>query len=42
MFIYKDRYATEIVTDGNKICMHMFFYLTCLYQVYMTEDINLL
>ena len=42
MFIYKDWYTVEIVTDVNKVCMHMFFYLTCPYHVYMSEDINLL
>ena len=42
IYIYKDRYATEFGTDVNRTYTHMLFYSTCLYHVYMSEDINLL
>ena len=42
VFICKNRYATKVGTDVNKIYMHMLSYSTCLYHVYMPEDINLL
>ena len=35
VYIYKDRYATGIVTDVNKISTIMLFYPTYLYHVYM-------
>ena len=42
MFVFIDRYTTEIVADVNKVHMHMFLYLAYQCHVLMSGGINLL